>query len=172
MIDPHLSHEQATTRLGRNLAQPKNIGIVYDHCFVNADFAGGWHWHTSTSADTDNVVSCTGYVITYANGPICRASCLQTEIALSTAGAEYIAMPSTLREVIPLMPLMKELHTVSVLPVHRSKPNFFCKVHKDNQSTIKMANNDKFTPQTKHIALICNHFCRYVKQWHIETNTV
>ncbi len=43
---------------------------------------------------------------------------------------------------------MKELHTI--FPVHINKPNFFCKVHKDNQSTAK---SDKFTPQTKHIAL-------------------
>jgi hypothetical protein len=39
-------------------------------------------------------LSCTGFVITYANWAIYWASCLQTEIALSTAKAEYIAMPS------------------------------------------------------------------------------
>ncbi len=60
-------------------------------------------------------------------------------------------MSSALREVIPLMMLMKELHTI--FPVHINKPNFFCKVHEDNQSTIRMVKSDKFTPQTKHIAL-------------------
>jgi hypothetical protein len=57
---------------------------------------------------------------------------------------------------IPLMTLMKELHTI--FPVHMNKPNFFCKVHEDNQSTIKMATSDKFTPQTNHIALKYHHF--------------
>ncbi len=38
-------------------------------------------------------------------------SLLQTEIALSTAKAEYIAMSSALRKVIPLMTLMKELQS-------------------------------------------------------------
>jgi hypothetical protein len=59
---------------------------------------------------------CTGFAITYPTCPIYWASCLQTEIALSTAKAEYIAMSSVLRKVIPLMKLMKELHTI--FPVH------------------------------------------------------
>jgi hypothetical protein len=93
----------------------------------------------------------TGFVMTYANFSIYWASRLQTEIALSTAEAEYIAMSSALRKVIPLMTLMKELHTI--FPVHINKPNFFYKVHEDNQSTIRMAKSNKFTPRTKHIAL-------------------
>jgi hypothetical protein len=63
---------------------------------------------------------------------------------------------------------MKELHTI--FPVHINKPNFFCKVHEDNQSTIRMANSDKFTPQTKHIALKYHHFCSHVKNGCIEIN--
>jgi hypothetical protein len=97
-------------------------------CYVDADFAGGWN--ITTSADADNVMSRIVFVITYANCPIYWASCLQTEIVLSTAKAEYIAMSSALREVIPLMTLMKELYTI--FPVHLNKPNFFCKVHEDN----------------------------------------
>jgi hypothetical protein len=135
-------------------------------CFVDADFAGGWN--TKTSADTDNVMSCTGFVITYANFPIYWASHLQTEIALSTAEAEYIAMSSALCEVIPLMTLMKELH--KVFPVHINKPNFFCKVHEDNQSTIKMTTSKKFTPRTKHIVLKYRDFRSHVKKGHIEIN--
>ena len=89
----------------------------------------------------------------------------QTEIALSTAEAEYIAMSSALREVIPLMTIMKELH--KVFPVHINKPNFFYKIHEDNQSTIKMATSEMFTPRTKHIALKYHHFRSHVKKGHI-----
>jgi hypothetical protein len=88
--DPKLSHEQATTCLGRYLAHTKDRGIVYEpdksmgiECYVDADFAGGWN--ITTSANADNLMSRTGFVITYANCPIYWASCLQTEIALSTA---------------------------------------------------------------------------------------
>ncbi len=77
-------------------------------------------------------------------------------------------MSSALCKMIPLMTLMKELHTI--FPVHINKPNFFCKVHEDNQSTIKMATSDKFTPQTKHIALKYHHFCSHLKNEHIEIN--
>jgi hypothetical protein len=132
-------------------------------CYVDADFSGGWN--ITTSADADNVMSGTGFVITYANCPIYWASCLQTKIALSRAKAEYIAMSSALRKVIPLVTLMKELHTI--FPVHINKPNFFCKGHEDYQSTIKMATSDKFTPQTKHIALKHHHFHSHVKKGYV-----
>jgi hypothetical protein len=78
-------------------------------CYVDADFAGGWN--IATSANADNIMSHTGFIITYANCPIYWASRLQIKIALSTAEAEYIAMSSALHKVIPLMTLMKELHT-------------------------------------------------------------
>jgi hypothetical protein len=84
-------------------------------CYVDADFAGGWN--VTTHANADNVMSHTGFVMTYANCPISWASHLQIEIALSTAKAEYMAMSSALYDVIPLMTLMKELHTI--FPAHK-----------------------------------------------------
>ena len=101
-------------------------------------------------------------VIMNANCPIYWASKLQTKIALSTAEAEYTALSQALREVIPLMTLMEEIHPV--FPVHITQPKFVCKVHEDNQSYIKMAKSDKFIPKTKHIALKYHHFKAFVKQ--------
>eukprot|EP00957_Ditylum_brightwellii_P026513 2006017-Ditylum_brightwellii.AAC.1 len=70
-------------------------GIVYDpdpnlgiQCFVDADFAGSW-----SKADADNSEN----------------NKLQTEIALSTAEAEYITLSSVMREVTPFMNLLEEL---------------------------------------------------------------
>ena len=100
-------------------------------------------------------------VIMYANCPVFWRSTLQTEIALSTAGAEYIALSSALRQVLPLMTMMEEIQTV--FPIHVSKPDFVCKVHEDNQSCIKMATGTKFSPRTKHIALKYHHFRSHVK---------
>ena len=169
--DPKLCHEQATMRLGKYLAHTKDRGIIYDpdksmglECYVDADFAGGWNCQSTD--DADNVMSRTGFVIMYANCPIYWASRLQTEIALSTAEAEYIALSSALREVIPLMTLMKDLQIT--FPVHITKPTFHCKVHEDNQSCITMAKSEKFTPRTKHIALKYHHFRSYVKKGAIE----
>ena len=100
-------------------------------------------------------------VIMYANCPIYWRSSLQTEIALSTAEAEYIALSSALREVLPLMTMMEEIQ--SVFPILISTLDFVCKVHEDNQSCIKMATGTKFSPRTKHIALKYHHFRSHVK---------
>ena len=85
-------------------------------------------------------------VIMYANRPILWRSTLQTEIALSTVEAEYISLSTALRQVIPLMTMMEEIH--AVFPIHISKPDFVCKVHEDNQLCIKMATGIKFSPSS------------------------
>ena len=86
---------------------------------------------------------------------------LQSEIALSTAEAEYIAMLQSLQETLPLMNLMREIDVIFKL--HIPKPRFICKVHEDNQSCIAMVNNPKFLPRTKHIAIKYHHFRRHVQ---------
>ena len=162
--DPKRSHERAMIRLVRYLKSTKQRGIIYEpkpelglECFVDADFAGGW-----TQADADNaeqVMSRTGFVIRYAGCPIGWSSKLQSEIALSTAEAEYIALSQALREVIPLMTLLQELSTVFTL--YTAAPDFMCKVWEDNQSCIAMAESTKFSPRTKHIALKYHHFKQF-----------
>jgi hypothetical protein len=97
--NPMLSHEQAIMRIGRYLRHTKNRGIIFKpdktkglECFVDADFSGGWN--QADANDAENLMSRTGYVIKYANCccPIHWSSKLQTEIALSTAESEYIAL--------------------------------------------------------------------------------
>ena len=95
---------------------------------MDADFAGGWQQADADSAE--NVMSRTGYVLMYAGCPINWVSKLQTEIALSTAEAEYIAFSQSLREVIPLMSMVKELQ--QSFPIEITNPDFNCTVHEDN----------------------------------------
>ena len=63
-------------------------------------------------------------VIMYANCPIFLRSSLQTEIALSTAEADYIALSSALRQVLSLMKLMEEINEVFPLLIYN--PKFVC----------------------------------------------
>jgi hypothetical protein len=91
---------------------------------------------------------------------------LQTEIALSTAKADHIALLQLLCNVIPLITLHKEIN--KVFPVHVKTPTFTCKVHEDNQLAITMAMSQKFTPRTKHIALKYHHFCSHIKDGAIQ----
>ena len=92
--------------------------------YVNADFAGGWD--PANPGNADNVYSRTGFVICYASCPIFWQSKLQTEISLSMAKAEYIALSQALRETIPMMNLMKEINVI--FPLYLSKPKFAIKV--------------------------------------------
>ena len=127
-------------------------------CHVDADFAGGWSSGDHTNPEA--VLSRTGFVISYAGCPIYWCSKLQTEIALSTTEAEYIALSQAMREVLPFLNLMGEIK--DLLPVKNDKPKFYCTVWEDNRSCIKVAESPKFTPRTKHIALKCHHFRQFV----------
>ena len=102
----------------------------------------------------------------YTNYPILWVGCLQTEIALSTAKAKYIVLSQLLRDIIPLITLLKEIN--KVFPVHVKTPMFVCKVNEDNQPCITMATLKTFTPCTKHIALKYHHFCSHVKRGAIQ----
>ena len=160
-----LSHERAITRICRYLVTSHDKGIHYKpdkklglQCYVDADFAVGW---SQVDADNpENLMSRTGYVIMFAGCPILWSSKLQTEITLSATEAEYVALSQAMREVLPLMDLMKEL--ACVLNFNTSKPDFYCQVFEDNRSTITVAECKKYTPRTKHIALKYHHFRQFV----------
>ena len=106
--NPKRSHERAIIKIIRYLKGTKDKGIFISpektkgiECFVDASFASGWrpdHAH-----DASNVLSRTGYLIYYAGCPIHWSSKMQSEIALSTAESEYIALSQAMRETIPLM---------------------------------------------------------------------
>ena len=105
-------------------------------------------------------MSRTGYVICYANCPVIWSSKLQTEIALSTTEAEYIALSQSLRDVIPLIALLEELQ--QSITFDPSTPVIHCKVHEDNQGCIDLVETPRMRPRTKHIALKYHHFRRHV----------
>ena len=156
LINPMRLHELAIMRIGRYLVNNPYKGIVYKvdkskglEVYVNSDFAGNWVNVDANNADS--VLSRTGFVICYANCPIVWCSKLQTEIALSTAEAEYIALSHALREAIPLQSLAKEINCM--FPLYIPNTDFCLTVHEDNNSAIAMTESIKFTPRTKHIAI-------------------
>eukprot|EP00957_Ditylum_brightwellii_P210736 15365327-Ditylum_brightwellii.AAC.3 len=162
---PMLSHERALHQIIKYLNTTPDREIVYEpdpnlgiQCSVDADFAGSW-----SKADADNpesAMSRTSFVIMYAGCPVLWQSKLKTEIALSTVEAEYIALSSAMREVIPFMSLLEELS--KIFDLHMSKPEILCKVFEDNKSCIAIAKMYKFSPRTKHIALKYHHFKMFV----------
>ena len=106
-------------------------------------------------------MSRTGYIINYANCPVIWSSKLQSEIALSTTEAEYIALSQSLRDVLPLVGLLRELQRS--IPFDPATPVVHCKIHEDNQGCIDLVKAPRMRPRTKHIALKYHHFRKHVK---------
>ncbi|KAH9687230.1 hypothetical protein KPL70_014688 [Citrus sinensis] len=67
--------------------------------YVDYDYTG----------DLDKLWSTTGYVFTFAGGPISRKSTLQSTVALSTTEAEYMAITGAVKEAIWLQGLLENL---------------------------------------------------------------
>ena len=59
--------------------------------------------------DPSTAKSQSGWIISYANCPVIWCSKLQTQVALSTTEAEYIALSWALHDVIPVMSLLSEM---------------------------------------------------------------
>ena len=93
----------------------------------------------------------------YANCPLSWASKMQTEVALSTTEAEYVALSTALRECMPLMQLIKELQTHG-FDIIESKPKVHCRVFEDNSGALIMATEHKARPRTKHLNVKYHHF--------------
>ena len=76
--------------------------------YVDADFCknGG---KLFASSDPTTAKSRSSWIIFYADCPVHWASKLQTQVVLSITEAEYIAILSSLRDVIPIMDLVAEI---------------------------------------------------------------
>ena len=76
--------------------------------------------------------------------------------------AEYVVLSMSLSEAIPMMGLLKEVHTFSI-KVSNIALQILCKVFKDNSGALEMACQLKIHPCTKHINQYFQHFHKYVQ---------
>jgi len=138
------------------LFKPTNQPVL--NCYVDADFAGLWSYEDDQ--DPVCVRSRTGYVMTLGDCPIHWCSKLQTEIALSTTEAEYIALAQSLHDLIPMHCMVDEMKDALHLS---SDSDVVVKstIFEDNNGAITTATTPKMSPRTKHIA-VKYHF---VKQY-------
>jgi hypothetical protein len=170
--DPRLPHETALKRIGRYLLGTKTDGIFIKRtketimdCYVDADFAG--LWGQEDVQDPTCVRSRTGFVITLGNMPVIWKSKLQTEIAVCTQEAEYIALSTAMRVLVPLRETLGELSNALRLPT--TKESEISTVFEDNQAAIILASTDppRMTPRSKHIAVKYHWFRSHLKKGEI-----
>jgi hypothetical protein len=106
-------------------------------CYCNADLSGLWN-KTLAPDDPSTAKSQSGWIIFYVGCPVSWASKLQSQVALSTTEAEYIAMSQSLRDVIPIMGLVQEMRERN-FQVICTAPYVHCKVFEDNSGALKLA---------------------------------
>jgi len=94
--NPMTCHKHAILRIGRYLMNTKHMGMTMRpnnnplELWCDADFCGNWDQLTAGS-DRSMSKSRTGIIITYAGCPLTWSSRMQTETALSTTEAKFIA---------------------------------------------------------------------------------
>ena len=81
---------------------------------------------------------------------------MQTETALSTTEAEYIALSQSMRDLIPLRTILAELSQIIEFKIET--PITYSTVFEDNNGAIELANEPKYRPRTKHINVKYHHF--------------
>jgi hypothetical protein len=113
--------------------------------------------------DPSTAKSRSGWIIFHAGCPISWASKLQSQVALSTTEAEYIAMSQALRHVIPVMNLLQEMRERD-FQVICAEPYVYCKVFEDNSGALELARLPKLHPRTKHINVCYHHFREHVRK--------
>ena len=166
---PKRSHvEEAVKRIGRYLLATRDKELLirpndrrHFECWVDADFVGNWRLWDAYN-DPMTVKSCSGWIVRLAGAPITWASKMQTIMALSTTEAEYIALSTSLREVIPLMGMLKEA-TEQGVQINSLPPKIHCTVFEDNSGALELARLPKMRPRMKHINQSFHHFREYVE---------
>ena len=147
---PKKSHGEAVKRICRYLQGTREKGLIFNlnmemklDCYVDADFAGLWRY--KNDQDPVCVKSRTGYVITLAGCPCLWASKLQTEIALSTLEAEYIALSTAMRDLLPMRRMLLEIGTKMKL-AFVEQGMLHSTVFEDNNGALGLATSPKLTP--------------------------
>ena len=131
----------------------------------------------------------TGYVVTYRGAPLMWASKMQTLVTLSTMEAEYIALSQSMRDLIPIREVLKEIMTI----VFAVEPKITCHSHskafadtigtrphvipqstvyEDNDACLKFARMPKLTPRTKHIGIPYHWFQTQVERLEIHIESI
>ena len=102
------------------------------------------------------------------NSPVIWASKLQTEVALSTMEAEYIALSTAMRALLPMRRLHSSIAKAFNLPLDPKSQ--VSTVWEDNQAAQTLATIDppRLTPRSKHIAVKYHWFWSHLEKGVIE----
>eukprot|EP00804_Cyclotella_cryptica_P018088 CCRYP_017613-RA/>CCRYP_017613-RA protein AED:0.31 eAED:0.29 QI:0/0/0/1/0/0.5/2/0/495 len=165
---PTRKHELALICIGRYLKGTMDKGLILSpsdeariDCFPDADFAG-LYGHED-SQDPHCVRDQTGLVILAFGCQKLWKYCLQTEIALSTMEAEYVALSTACKDLFPIVDMVKSLCSAVGLSCE-SVAQLHIKIHEDNVGALTLAGLEprRMTPRSKHYAIMYHWFREHV----------
>ena len=175
--DPRQSHADAVIHICKYLHGTRDEGLIINpskdlnlKCYADADFIGNYCKGTA-HLDVSTSKSRTGFIIFFCDCPIIWASKLQTCIALSSCESEYYALSQALREVIPIMRLLQEIHDKKFIGTY-VPPKVHCKAFEDNLGALHMATIHKMRPRTKHINQTYHHFRSHVRNGDVTVHAI
>ena len=105
----------------------------------------------------------TGFVVMYGCCPVVWGSRLQREVALSSTESEYNAVSESMRDVLYLMQLVKDMTQIGLVMTN-APPTVRCKIYEDNSGALEMVRLPKMRPRTRHMAVRLHHFREYVRR--------
>eukprot|EP00804_Cyclotella_cryptica_P021080 CCRYP_019381-RA/>CCRYP_019381-RA protein AED:0.27 eAED:0.27 QI:0/0/0/0.66/0.5/0.33/3/0/652 len=171
---PTQKHELALIRIGRYLKGTMDKGLILSpsdeariDCFPDADFAG-LYGHED-SQDPHCARSRTGFVILAFGCPVLWKSRLQTEIALSTMEAEYVALSTACKDLFPIVDMVKSLCLAVGLSC-ASVAQLHIKIHEDNVGARTLAGLEprRMNLWSKHYAIKYHWFHEHVAARHVQ----
>jgi hypothetical protein len=169
--NPKKSHTSAVKHLIRYLSKTWDKGTIVRpstdlnlDCYVDADFAGLYGRYPDT--DSTSVKSRTGFIIKLGGCPVFWKSQLQPSIALSTAEAEYVALSQSVRVLLPMQELLKEILAIVDVPSEfRSVASTVrATVFEDNNSALQLATTHRVTNRTRYYAVKWHWFWDAVRR--------
>ena len=140
--NPKQYHASAVKMIIRYLSETSDPDIIFTpstdfkvDCYGDADFAG---LHGREPQDLcASTCSHTGYIMFFCSCPLIWKSQLQTETALSTLHAEYVALSSAIRRLITIQQVLQEL--VHCLHFSYITPVIHAGIVEDNNSAYLLA---------------------------------
>ena len=86
---------------------------------------------------------------------------MQSEVALSTTEAEYIALSQSMRDLFSMRNMFKEIAVP--LGISTTAINTYSKAFEDKKGLQELASSERYRPRTKNIAIKYHHFREHVK---------
>jgi hypothetical protein len=161
---PKRSHENAIIHIFQYLRGTSDKGMIFCpsdtlsvDCYVDPNFVG--LCPHEDCLDPTSVKSRSGFVIKVANCPVFWGSKLQGQIALSTMEAEYNALSTTMRELLPFKDLVSAVGTI-VGYTDTEITTMRTTAWEGNVGALTLANMEpgRHTPRSKHYGIKIHWF--------------